>query len=289
MSDVTVTPVSAPASAAPVRTEVVAPQPEVQVPAPEAKADGAAPETKVETKPDEPKLGQRFAQLSKRERELLQKEQALKEREEKVSPLTAALTAKDKRKLLDEMQTHGITFEDLTEFILNEGEETPPPAPTVSDEVKALREKIEAKEKAEQEARDAEAKKATQTQIDNFKASIKSAAESKSDEYKYVNKLEQHSLVYDVILGHHAEHGEVLPIEEALKLTETYLRNEAAKIKAVEEISAPAAPQASPAGQEPKTRFTLGSAAQSPTAIVPTGPLTPEQRRERTISMLRFK
>lgn len=284
MSEVQSTPVASPAAPVSVPEVVLVPS------APEHVADSkeptdAAPETKPEERPDA--SGRRFAELSRRQREIVQREQALKEQASKVEPIAKAIeearASKNPAKILE---AAGFTLDDVIEFYANGAEETPvAPEKTVEELVD---ERLEAKRREEAEA-DRVAK--VEKQISDFKASIKSTAEAGGDAYELVNRFAQHDLVYDVVLQHHADHGEVLPIEKALQHVEDYLL---AQISDVKKLSARRpvgveAPQASPPSREPRTPpFTLSSREAAPTQVQPQRKMSREEAREAAVAALKF-
>lgn len=280
------------------RVEVISESVPTGKPSPDMSAagevpEGSAQESSTEAIPE--RMGKRFAELTKRQRELFQKEQELKEREEKLSPVSQAL-AEAKKNPIAYLSAAGLTFEEITEYVLNEGYAEVDAPPSVEKKLEALELKLSEKERKEQEAAEAQAQAQVEKQISDFKSSIMAAAESSSD-FELVQSLGQHELVYDVILEHHAEYGEVLPIEDALKLTESYLEKQfVEKIKSTKKFGQPittAVHQASsPSRREPQSTrspFTLSAQNPSPSKPVTSEKLTAEQLKERAAAMLRFK
>lgn len=241
-------------------------------------------------------LGKRFAELAKRQRELFEREKQIKELEGKLSPVQAAIEAA-KQNPLKLLEAAGISYEELTDYILSDGETVDNSKSPVEKKLEELELKLSAKEKAEQEAAEKARMEAVEQQISAFKQSIKAASES----YELVSTLEQQDLVYDVILSHHAESGEVLPIEEALRLTESYLEEQSKKILSVKKFStqatSPKSPEQVVANSVPVPRpssssFTLSQSvvpAPASSASVSSEKLTREQLMERAIQSLRFK
>lgn len=283
MSEVTVVPVVQSASPTPkVEESVTATQTAPVVVEAPVQESTTPPE-----KPEDSRMARRFSDLAKRNRELVQKEQELKAREESLSPLRSAI-GEAKKNPLKVLEAAGLTYEEITEFILSDGESVSE-SPTVESKLQALEEKLSAKERAEEEARQQEANSKVQAQISAFKENIREAASS--PEFELVHTMEQHDLVYDVILQHHATHGEVLPINEALKLTEAYLEAQAQKLLQANKFRPQVDQKASaPSRQEPQpTKFTLSQRTATPTSVPSSQRLTPEQAKARAASMLRFQ
>jgi len=236
--------------------------------------------------------GKRFAELVKRQRELHEKEQAVKELEGRLNPIQQAIQ-EAKKNPLKLLEAAGISYEELTEYILSGAEEgDEQPSSPVEKKVAELELKLKAQEEAEERKR----QEAYEQQITQFKQNIGEAAAA----YELVSALEQQDLVYDVILEHHATTGNVLPIDQALQLTEAYLEEQSKKILSVKKFQT--STQASPLAAEQKKpamspqSFTLSqSAVPSPAVSASAGPggeskkLTREQLLERATATLRFK
>jgi len=289
MSDIVMTSVPAPASsAAPaIRVETFSPTVTSDVfAAPPVVTPPATLEVKADD-PPAPKLGPKFAELAKRQREVTQRELALKERETTLSPLQAAM-AEAKSNPLKLLEAAGLTYEEITEFILTDGASLQEEAPEKSVE-QIVEEKLAAKAKEQDDA--AKATK-QQQQIDGFKSKIAEVAAA-SDAFELVHSLGQQDLVYSVVIDHHAATGQILPIEEALALTESYLEKESRKIMSAKKFSsANPAHQASPeVVPEPqaKTPFTLSRHSAAPTSTTSSERLTREQAADKAASMIRFR
>ncbi len=283
MSEVQSTPVNPPTTSRVPEVAVVQPvQYTVEQPAAEAVPETAS-EVKREDKPDS--SSRRFAELSRRQRELVQREQALKAQAEKVEPIAKAVEeARASKNPAKVLEAAGFSLDDVIEWYAAGGEETPA-APEKSVE-EIVEEKLEAKRREEAEA---ERVAKVEKQISDFKANIKSTAESGGDAYELVNRFAQHDLVYDVVLQHHAESGEVLPIEEALRLVEEHLFSQVSGIKKIQAKAPEPTPQASLPSREPRTPpFTLSSREAAPTQVQPQKKMTRDEAREAALAALRF-
>jgi len=265
MSEIVSTPVSSPA--APVSIPEVA----VVTAAPSAPIEQAKPDTPA----DDQRMGRKFAELTRRQRDLVQREQAMKDQATKVEPLSRAIeearASKNPAKIL---AAAGFSLDDVIEFYAQGGEDAVEATPEKSVE-DMVDERLAKKQQEEAGAR-------YDQQITDFKASIKETAAADQDAFELVNKFEQHDVVYDVILAHHTQSGEVLSVTDALALVEQHLFSQISGLKKTQPK-----PQASPQSREPRTQFTLSQSQAAPMPPAQTK-LTPQQAKDRAVSMLRF-
>ena len=208
----------------------------------------------------------RWAALAKRERDATLREKKLKEeiaaeraaladeRKAVEEKLAAATSADDLLKLAKERPTEffartGLTYKDLTEAVLKEGE-----PPTADDRVSKLEARLEAEAKARA---DAEAKRAADAEraeteeneraVTAFKSSVADFVKANSETYELVAAEGAHELVFDLIAENYARtKGQIMPIEKAVELVESHLFEEASrKYKTSKKLAgmfAPAAP-----------------------------------------------
>jgi len=277
MSDIVVTPVPSQESAPKVSSielsPVVQEQPAVVEQAPK------------ESKP-EPKLGPKFAELAKRERAQFQREESLKAQAAQLQPLQEAI-AQARKNPLKLLEAAGLTYEEISEFILSDGESVLEDT-SVEKKLSDLQAKIEAKEAAESKAK-ADSQQATvNQQIDAFKQSISSEVAS-NPAYELIHSLGQEDMVYDVVLSHFNETGNVLPLPEALQAIESYLTEQSQKILKAKKFAGHGTQAIAQPELKARSPFTLSSKTDSPTATPSSEHLTPQQARDRALSMLRFK
>ncbi len=180
----------------------------------------------------------RFAELAKRQRELTQRQLELKAKEERLSPVEQALS-KAKENPLAALEALGMTYEDLTHYILNEGRE---PAP--EDKLAAIEKRLNDRETAEREAREREANERVEATLSQFKASIAEAAKSAPDKYELILAAGDYGteLVFDTVSEYFQSNQQVLPLERALEAVEEYFEKEALKIAQANKIKAKLAP-----------------------------------------------
>jgi hypothetical protein len=220
-------------------TEVSAePSTETQTePTAETKVDA---EVEAAVKAEEQKFAQKFAALSRKEKSIRDREKLVEKRMKELDAKqpefekNAANASKEveelKRRLRSEpiklMEEFGLSFQQLAEMVLNDGK---PTADMVMNEkeraiqskIDALEQKLQAKEQAEEQAR-------LDAAINGFKGQIKDLV-ANTEAYELVRVNEAADIIYDVIVAHHEETGEVLDIKSAADAVEAHLLEEAKK------------------------------------------------------------
>ena len=185
-----------------------------------------------------------FAAIAKREREVLNMRQQAKLEREALDAqkkeyedwkATKELAKKNPKAYLEKA---GLTYEELTEFLLNDQK------PTADSEVKSVREELE-KFKQEQAERlklqeENELKlqqQAVEKTIADFKATISEMVSKDQEKYELINIFEQQDMIYDTISEHYALEvkkqeedpsykPKMLSKEEAADMVEKYLEDE---------------------------------------------------------------
>lgn len=234
----------------------------------------------------EPRLGPKFAELAKRERAQFQREESIKAQAASLAPLQEAL-ANAKTNPLKLLEAAGLTYEEISEFILSDGESVLEDT-SVEKKLSDLQAKIEAKEAAESKAK-ADTQQATvDTQIAAFKQSISTEVAS-NPAYELIHSLGQEEMVYEVVLSHFNETGNVLPLPEALEAIESYLTEQSQKILKAKKFATPGAQAITQPEPKAKNPFTLSRTHNSPSSTSPNENLTASQSRDRAASMIRFK
>lgn len=211
-----------PAAAAP-----SAPEPEPAVTETPKAVETQAEQPQTEQQPQEdPDFVRRFNALARKEREMLQREQQIKERHQEFENYQKE-RAKLKDNPLDFLESNGWKFQDLADYVLNNNQATP--ETQVSrlqkrlDDMEAERKaEIESREKAEQQAKNEE-------QLTAFKNSIKETVSTKSEQYELVNEYGEYETVYDVIANYYNEHGVILDTDKAAAEVEKYLEDRLTK------------------------------------------------------------
>ena len=181
--------------------------------------------------PQDSEFDRKFAALSRKEKALRDRELELDKKygnKEKELPLERRIRA-NPLKALEEL---GLDYDKLTELALNDGRLTPDMQMKLmreelendyKDKFNSLEERLNAKEKMEEEAKYDAVKQ-------GFVGEIKSFVNENSTDFEYVAHNEATDVVYDVIEEHYNETGRILDIKEAVEAVESYLEEEAEKL-----------------------------------------------------------
>ena len=122
------------------------------------------------------------------------------------------------------MEKLGWTYQDLTNFILNEEKPTPDTeVKHIRQELNDFKKQTEDERKRIQEEADKRAQAQAQEAETRFKEEISEYLAGKPDDFELIAKYEQEPLVYDTIAAHYDKTKKVLSIEEASKLVEAHL------------------------------------------------------------------
>ena len=181
---------------------------------------------------DSGEFDKKFAALSRKEKALRDRELELEKKyggdKEKELPLERRIRA-NPLKALEEL---GLDYDKLTELALNDGRLTPDMQMKLmreelendyKDKFNSLEQRINAKEKMEEEAKYDAVKQ-------GFVGEIKSFVNENSTDFEYVAHNDATDVVYDVIEEHYNETGRILDIKEAVQAVESYLEEEAEKL-----------------------------------------------------------
>lgn len=271
-------PTSAPA------TEGATPDPKAESPlAPSAEVASAAPATgsppaAPASPPEDDRIRRGFAALSRKEKALREKERLIKTAEETTKRLEA-LQGKAMANPIEFLKEFGLSYEQLTDYILG----TEKPAPTPEDRVKALEERLEKEAREAKDARERAASEATERSIANYKEQIlKPGIKGNADKYELINARgdEGSELVFEVIEQYHAQNGKVLAWHEAADHVEKALEDEARKLLSLKkfQISAKApASERQPEGDGGNT-LSRSRGGELPVISDDSLPLDPDER-----------
>ena len=181
--------------------------------------------------PQDSEFDRKFAALSRKEKALRERELELERKfgsKEKELPLERRIRS-NPLKALEEL---GLDYDKLTELALNDGRLTPDMQMKLmreelendyKEKFNSLEERLNAKEKMEEEAKYDAVKQGFVGEIESF------INENKND-FEYVAHNEATDVVYDVIEEHYNETGRILDIKEAVEAVESYLEEEAEKL-----------------------------------------------------------
>lgn len=196
----------------------------------------AAEEPKVDAVADE-SFAQKLALIARRDRELRTRETRLKEQMAQLDQLKDPkyleyLEAKKSKNPIKTWEALGYTFEEATQFVLND--QKPTTEKVIADlqaEIKALREEKETEKASAQEREGA-------TIIQRAKHDLKAYIDDAGDTYELIRENNAYGEVWDVIEGYYEQHGKILPHEEACQHVEKYFEDYVTKMKGLKKFAA---------------------------------------------------
>lgn len=230
-------------------------------------AEQTPEEKPVEEKPAPPKAD-RFAMLARKEQDLLRRQQAVRHQQsvlaQQAEEIRAFQEAKRQAALnpLDALKQLGLTYEQITEFVLNDNKPTP------NAEVQSVRQELEEfkRQARDEQKRILEEQRALQAQeqqqiIESFREEVNEYVGQHADTYELTNLYGGANLVSEVIEEHFKQSGKLLTIPEAAKLVEEHYEDLARKAVATKKFAVTqqkaASPQAQTAAPAPKLGPTL--------------------------------
>lgn len=216
-------------------------------PSDEATEKGESAE-EAEEKEEEQPTSRRFAALARRESKLHRERQALQaerqrlDQERQALQQWAALPQIARENPLAALDALGLSYEQLTEAIIAGKNSSPQAQPVTRDDLTALKQELQ-KEREELEA---------QRQLEAFRREVADHIRQDADRYELINLQGKSNLVVEVIEEAYQQHGRLLDIDEAAKLVEEHLEQEALKVLSSKKLSAKR-PSAKP---QPKAKAT---------------------------------
>ena len=196
--------------------------------------------TPEDTKP----LSPQFAQLAKQRRALQVKERELADREKALGNHSkdGDLVARLKSQPLSVLQEHGVTYDQLTEAILaNQG--------GINPEIQALRAELNAlKQGVDKSFSDKEAQQ-EQAVLSELRREASDLAKQ-GDDFEMVRVTNSVPDVIELIHRTYKTTGEILEVQEAMKLVEDDLINESLKIANIKKVQSRLKPAEQPQAQQ---------------------------------------
>jgi len=273
---------------APTPSEILSQQTSAQDALPEPVLEVSQEEPKEEAKPQEDqRLTSRFQELKRREREAHKMAAEIKEKEAQIKRLEELKASPN---LLERLKAVDLSFEDLVEYVVNDGQ---PKQPTLEDKVTQLESKFKDKEEAELKAVEQAKQQEYEATVSQYIDTVKTIASS-DEKYELIHTTESYNLVSDLVLQVAETYGRTLPIHEAMALVEAKLQEEAEEkiLKANKIRNKFMSPQAEHQANnqaKPQVPKTLSSSQSPQTTVKPADHnLTREEARERALAMLRF-
>lgn len=218
-------------------------------------AADTAPVAEPEAPKAEDPAAQHYAKLARQEKLLRQRAQeskaaevALKAREDALAAKEAALRAKEtqpesaetlrqklKKDLVGTLKAEGYSYDQITQMMLDQPD---PKAQEVHDTIAKLNAKIEQLEKA----REDDVKTAGERQAESYQAALRqlkveaTALVSKDPAFETIKETGSVGDVVDLIEQTYKEDKILLSVEEAAKMVEDYLVEEAMKVTKIKKI-----------------------------------------------------
>lgn len=310
MSDeITVTPVGAPALPAVAPAVPAAPEtPAAEgatpaIPETPPAGEGAPPAEPAPT--EDPSLASRFAALSRRDKELRERENALKAQEATVKATQEQIQAiADLKELGKEnpmavMEEYGITFDQLTQFILNDGKKTPEEQiAELSAQVEELKKTPEQIRKEIEEKELERQKSQVETRIDFAKSQLNSFIDSQSEQFPLLVAQKAHDRVWNVVEEYFYETSTLIDFAQAAQAVEDELIDGFKKFQGIDKVAslfAPKTPDAqelipapAQASSRPVVKTISNQHAGPAITIKPKGPMSDSERLAAAASKLRF-
>lgn len=192
----------------------------------------------VDEKPaEDDKFAHKFAALSRKERAVLAKEQALKEKLAKVQEFEDAQAQFEADPLGYIQKRYGKDYKYLTDRVLNNNEITP------EQKVDEIQKKLDAMQRAAEEEKRSAAQKKYEDTIAGFTAQIGEFIKGNAEVYELTAaQPEAAEIVFNVIEQHHLKTGRIMSTEDAVKAVEAHLEAEAEKLVSLKKIKAKLAP-----------------------------------------------
>jgi hypothetical protein len=200
----------------------------------------AAPEvpTVAEPKPEEkdPRLSNRLQILASKEKAIVRRQQQVKAQEQLIQEREAKLNEWEQFKSqastnpLAALQALGLSYQELTDFVLNNEKPTPDlQVKALRDEIASFKkEQLDSQQRAQEEAKKRADEEFNQA-IENFKSDVNAFITSHADEYELINLHESHDLVFATIEEHFNKTKKILSTKEASDLVEKYLEEQVEK------------------------------------------------------------
>lgn len=213
--------------------EVNAPPPVVEAPPP-----GETPAS-----PKQEQVSPQFEALAKREREIVRRmneakklESTIAEREAKAKELETKYSKK--MSPIEALQAHGYSYEEATQFILNDSKPTPElEVKSVKDELRQMREDYEREQKAQREAQAKELEQSRAQAVATYKADLADYITENAEKFDLVAQDGEDAvnLVYETITedwqkklekyeasGRVGRPPKIMSTEEAVGLVESF-------------------------------------------------------------------
>lgn len=218
-----------------------------------------------ETKP----LSPQFAALAKQKRALQVKERELQEREAKLATSGATegpdkLIERLKSQPLSVLQEHGVTYEQLTDAILN-GEKSNPETHALKQELQELKKSLDQKFQTNEERQEEAALTEMLYEAEDLA--------KEGEDFALIREQDAYDKVLRLIHSHYKQTQRVLDVRTAMERVETELMTSAEKLARIGKVQSKIAPPQQLQPQQPQRQMRTLTARDSSSA-----PMSARQR-----------
>lgn len=226
-------------------------------------------------------FAEKFALITKKERQLFQKEQRLKELQDKIQRYEYLEKLKNENPLqfLKEINL------DLESTLIQAAKAGEPP--TVDDKLSKLEAEIQRLQNMLKEKEEFEAKVKEEKAIATFKQNLRNHIQAKPDDYELIIANDAFETVFDVIDAHYQKtqkengEGEILDFDKAAQLVENYLLENSKKAIRTKKLSQLLAQSQQ---KEPTFKSTISGSMTPVTTKPSAGRLLPPEEAIRQIA-----
>lgn len=217
--------------------------------------------------PRQADLDRRFNALVAKEKAIAQRSQQsaakAKQQEQRIAELEAKLQgyqpaeqvktsyqndlkARALQNPLDVMKDLGLSYEQLTQYVLNDNKPTPELVESrLQREIQAIRDEQSKSLQTQQEALRQQQDQYKQQQVEQYnqaiaqvKSEINDFVGARPEDYALISKNEASETVFEVMNQHYEGTGRIMKIEEACKLVEDYLEEQALDLFKIAKLQA---------------------------------------------------
>lgn len=200
--------------------------------------------------PKDDKFASKFAALARKERLTVEREKALSEREKQLQEKAQLIEAEEQFRAEVKANPHkvleryGITYDELTRYLLTDGMPQPEDKLTkVEQEIQQLKELREQEKREAEESRLKAEEEFVESTIQRYKEEIDTYIQENSSEYELIIANNAVNDVYEVCQEYFLQTGKVLAPAEAAKWVENHYLEEAEKLLKLNKIAARVKPE----------------------------------------------
>lgn len=249
-------------------------------PPPEAAVEAPAPPPE---KTDEEKQSDaRFAALTRKEKQLFQMRKDLAQQKKMLGDQASKwkpyedLEQVAKTNKLEAMRRLGISYEDLTQAMLGQEQQSPEQVAAIKAE-EVVRQQLDIYQKQQQAQQQAQMQQHYEAAKQQIISEAKTLAQANQKDFQIVNKLNAYDTIGELIELTFHETGSLMPVEEAMKEVEAYYRAEMQEISQLDFIRSQLLES-----QDPKQGAQPAANNQQPKTLTHKSTVSPPSNRPET-------